>query len=414
MELITFLLPQSALDWVFFCLIIICFCLTIFAGWNVRKSLLTKQSEKVSAPISYSDESSINIFMSNPKWDEAVESGAGFALIIGLLGTFLGIGLAIQDASQVIKGLTQGLQTQSSTSGSNILSSISDLSPVLSDIGTKFKVSAWGIITHILLRISIPLFKIETIKKEYITSKLNELHLEKVKKEREFKSQILQIMQDQQNSTSDILQELKLIANTPAQVQESLKTFSQSVDNYNEESKQSLATFTSATEQLKLDLRKLLSEINNSINQLDLKSNDSFTHLNELTKSVVTDSMDNLKSTNEQAIRLINNINILLDTEKASHLVTHIQLTNRNILDLDISLQNMHSAINYAQSSYSETRDLLNEFLANNNSLSKELNNNLSVKKDIMDKLDSYSNIMNKVNSNLLRLNIDRKIKIES
>lgn len=414
MELITFLLPQSALDWVFFCLIMICFCLTILAGWNVRESLLKKQSKKISPSMPYSDESSINIFLSNPKWDEAVESGAGFALIIGLLGTFLGIGLAIQDASQVIKGLAQVLQTQSSTSGSNILSSISDLSPVLSDIGTKFKVSAWGIIAHILLRISIPFFKIDTIKKEYITSRLNELHLEKIKDEREFKSQILQLMRGQQNSNSDILQELKLIADTPTQVQESIKTFSQSVDSYNEESKKSLANFTSTTEQLKLNLHNLLSEINNSINQLDLKSNDSFTHLNELTKSVVTDSMDNLRSTNEQAIKLINNINVLLDTEKASDLVTHIQLTNKNIHDLDVALQNMHSAINYAQSSYSETRDLLDEFLANNNSLSKELNNNLNVKKDILDKLDGYNNIMNKVNSNLLRLNIDRKIKIEN
>lgn len=69
----------------------------------------------------------------------------GLLLIFGLLGTFLGLGLALDKASNILQGSDESLNAMSS--------SLSQLTGMMQDLGTKFKTSTWGIIAFIALKL---------------------------------------------------------------------------------------------------------------------------------------------------------------------------------------------------------------------------------------------------------------------
>lgn len=70
----------------------------------------------------------------------------GMLLILGLLGTFLGLGLALDKASTI-------LQNSGGASVGAMGSAMQDLTSMMQGLGTKFKTSTWGIIAFILLKI---------------------------------------------------------------------------------------------------------------------------------------------------------------------------------------------------------------------------------------------------------------------
>lgn len=70
----------------------------------------------------------------------------GILLVLGLLGTFLGLGMALNEASQVL--------TQAGATGAGALNSdMSHLMGMMQGLGIKFKTSTWGIIGFIVLRV---------------------------------------------------------------------------------------------------------------------------------------------------------------------------------------------------------------------------------------------------------------------
>ena len=69
----------------------------------------------------------------------------GLLLIVGLLGTFLGLGLALDKASSI-------LQSSGSSVGA-MDDSMQNLMAMMQGLGTKFKTSTWGIIAFILLKV---------------------------------------------------------------------------------------------------------------------------------------------------------------------------------------------------------------------------------------------------------------------
>ncbi|WP_333662429.1 hypothetical protein [Acinetobacter sp.] len=68
----------------------------------------------------------------------------GMILIIGLLGTFLGLGLALDKASSILTG---------ANAMSNMDASMTQLMGMLEGLGTKFKTSTWGLMAFILLKL---------------------------------------------------------------------------------------------------------------------------------------------------------------------------------------------------------------------------------------------------------------------
>lgn len=73
--------------------------------------------------------------------EKLAEIMPGMLLVVGLLGTFLGLGMALNHASNIL--------SQSNA----IASSMGDLTSMLQGLGTKFKTSTWGIMGFVLLKI---------------------------------------------------------------------------------------------------------------------------------------------------------------------------------------------------------------------------------------------------------------------
>lgn len=409
MELFNFLLPKTGLDWIFFSAIALCFFITVLSSFIIRKSINKLVIRPMSSP-SFTDEMNIRNYLSNPKWDSIAENGAGFVLIIGLLGTFLGIGLAIQDASKVIISLND---FSTVTTTSNAMDTVGKLSPVLSDIGTKFKISAWGISAHILIRLIIPFFKNGLLREKFIAHELSQIHSRTEKQKANFYSEMISFFQKNQVANIDMLKELKQIANTPYAIESSLLSFTNSVNKHNDDSTEAISDLVIIINDLKTDLNQLLYNIDESVKNIDLKNNESFTELNHLTKNIITDSMKNLETTNQQAIKLVENIDSLLNADNFTALSNDLGQTNNNLESLANSLMEIKLLVSSASIPISENMSNVSNFLQESLDNSRNLNDNLITSDKILQSLDKNFTLTEKVNRNLLRLSVDRQIKLD-
>lgn len=409
MELINFLLPKTELDWIFFLAIAFCFVITILSAFIVRRSV-DKALDMSSASDSFTDEANIRNYLANDKWDKIFENGAGFVLILGLLGTFLGIGLAIQDASKVIVSLNS---FSSGATTSNAMDTVGKLAPVLSDIGTKFKISAWGIGSHILIRLIVPSFGIDTIRQSFTANQLKKLNSDKKQQRNNFYKETVRFFRENKEINEGILEELKRVANIPTSIDSSLIAFTESIERYNKVSMESADNFIDIVSNMKVGLDKALLNIDKSVKSIDIKANESFTDLNSLTKSIVTDSMKNLTETNIQAIELIKNLESFLHTDNLTSLISDLNITNENLHFLKISISEMRSIFSSELIPIIESMNKVNKFLDVNLVTTEGLNANLKTNEEILLSLNKSSTLMEKVNRNLLRSTVDRQIKLD-
>ena len=409
MELINFLLPKTELDWIFFLAIAFCFVITILSAFIVRRSV-DKALDMSSASESFTDEANIRNYLANDKWDKIFENGAGFVLILGLLGTFLGIGLAIQDASKVIVSLNS---FSSGATTSNAMDTVGKLAPVLSDIGTKFKISAWGIGSHILIRLIVPSFGIDTIRQSFTANQLKKLNSDKKQQRNNFYKETVRFFRENKEINEGILEELKRVANIPISIDSSLIAFTESIERYNKVSIESADNFIDIVSNMKVGLDKALLNIDKSVKSIDIKANESFTDLNSLAKSIVTDSMKNLTETNIQAIELIKNLESFLHTDNLTSLISDLNITNENLHFLKISISEMRSIFSSELIPIIESMNKVNKFLDVNLVTTEGLNANLKTNEEILLSLNKSSTLMEKVNRNLLRSTVDRQIKLD-
>ena len=409
MELINFLLPKTELDWIFFLAIAFCFVITILSAFIVRRSV-DKALDMSSASESFTDEANIRNYLANDKWDKIFENGAGFVLILGLLGTFLGIGLAIQDASKVIVSLNS---FSSGATTSNAMDTVGKLAPVLSDIGTKFKISAWGIGSHILIRLIVPSFGIDTIRQSFTANQLKKLNSDKKQQRNNFYKETVRFFRENKEINEGILEELKRVANIPTSIDSSLIAFTESIERYNKVSMESADNFIDIVSNMKVGLDKALLNIDKSVKSIDIKANESFTDLNSLTKSIVTDSMKNLTETNIQAIELIKNLESFLHTDNLTSLISDLNITNENLHFLKISISEMRSIFSSELIPIIESMNKVNKFLDVNLVTTEGLNANLKTNEEILLSLNKSCTLMEKVNRNLLRSTVDRQIKLD-
>ncbi|MGE6342150.1 hypothetical protein [Psychrobacter sp. R86515] len=410
MELINFLLPKTELDWIFFLAIAFCFVITIISTFIVRRSI-DKALDTSSASESFTDEANISNYLANDKWDKVFENGAGFVLILGLLGTFLGIGLAIQDASKVIVSLNS---FSNGAATSNAMDTVGKLAPVLSDIGTKFKISAWGIGSHILIRLIVPFFGIETIRQKFTADQLKKINFDRKQQKDNFYKETVKFFRENKDINLDILEQLNRVANIPANIDSSLMAFTKSIEDYNKNSIESAHNFVNIVNDLKVGLDKLLLDIDKSVKSIDIKANESFTDLNSLTKSIVTDSMKNLTETNNQAIELIKNLESFLHADNFTSLISDLNITNENLHFLTVSISEIRSIFSSELIPIFESMNKINEFLDINLVATEGLNANLKTNEEILFSLNKSSILMEKVNRNLLRSTIDRQIKLDN
>ena len=114
-------------------------------------------------------------------------------LIIGLLGTFLGLGLALDKASSILTG---------ANALSNMDASMANLMQMLEGLGTKFKTSTWGLLAFILLKVILS-------KNGYEERRLR-WSIEKVKSELDIVRD--QKLQEERNNNNNLIECMQSIA----------------------------------------------------------------------------------------------------------------------------------------------------------------------------------------------------------
>lgn len=149
LDILWFLLPSKEfLPWIFFSIIISLFSWTIVSikksatpvNWEKNWLNDEKKSARLDLEHSSVEDISATVETSAERWADAMP---GMILIIGLLGTFLGLGLALDKASSIL----------SNANSNSMDTSMTQLMGMMEGLGTKFKTSTWGLIAFIGLKI---------------------------------------------------------------------------------------------------------------------------------------------------------------------------------------------------------------------------------------------------------------------
>lgn len=153
-EVLGFLLPQAeVLQIVFLSLILTMVILTIATTHRYAGPASWEKKWNGGASDKHGDDLGIDHGSVTDIWN-AVATGPeklaevmpSLLLVVGLLGTFLGLGLALNHASNI-------LGEPSALSASGTANSMQDLLGLLQGLGTKFKTSTWGIAGFLLLKV---------------------------------------------------------------------------------------------------------------------------------------------------------------------------------------------------------------------------------------------------------------------
>lgn len=293
----------------------------------------------------------------------------GMILIIGLLGTFLGLGLALDKASSILTG---------ANALSNMDASMANLMQMLEGLGTKFKTSTWGLLAFILLKVILSKNGYEERRLrwsiEKVKSELDIVREQKLQEERNNNTKLINCMQSiamQFENTvaknqSDNQDQLKLLT---YHSQETIKAIQVSHDEQlkqqylsNEENIRSLTSQSSLIKELVEEIQKNSADQHKEIAQL-LQDNLAqsfqirnamidFIHKNEA--MVVT-----LGKSAEGMSRAASNMG-----ESATHLQTVID-SFRNNMEEVISLmkKDLNSTISNMNNSFSQNMTQMSENL---------------------------------------------------
>lgn len=153
-EFFAFIAPQlEPLQLSFFILILAMFFGTIISTHLNAKDASWGKNWNNGTPDDLSDDLDIDHGSVTDLWqavatksEKMAEIMPGMLLVVGLLGTFLGLGLALNHASNILG------QSNALSSG-DAANSMQDLMSMMQGLGTKFKTSTWGIAFFLLLKV---------------------------------------------------------------------------------------------------------------------------------------------------------------------------------------------------------------------------------------------------------------------
>jgi methyl-accepting chemotaxis protein len=173
-EVISFLLPEFSdpLQVGFFALILLMMAFTIVSAHLRARPASWERKWNRGTPDDCSDDLDIEHGSVTDLWhaiatapEKLAEIMPGMLLVVGLLGTFLGLGLALNHASSIL-GQANAL------SASGAANSMQDLLGLLQGLGTKFKTSTWGITGFVLLKIWSELTRFEEKRLTWVIAKV--------------------------------------------------------------------------------------------------------------------------------------------------------------------------------------------------------------------------------------------------
>lgn len=364
MSIFGFLLPTrgNSLEVFFLMTMFVWLLFSLFAAWKAKQETLV-QIQKIQSHRVPLDGNRLNTTLKPVFWTYIIENAAGFALIIGLLGTFLGIGLAIEGAGRVLLELNNN---SADSSVKDMRATMQNLSPILAEIGMKFKVSTWGIITHIILRCSIPFFKIDETWQEATSKYIKEEHDAVVKEKENFQHQLLEALKKQNELSEKMLSRLEIIVKTPMELEEKIETlswsiikFEKTVDDFNQKSDMQLKNLNKNIEYLKEDTLNVLKNIDNSVDNVRNDIQYILTNSEKNILEILTLGLKDLGKTNSMLQTAIKNWETSLDYQEINLCLNEIKNINPAIDMIGSILQDHSNDLNKLATNSDEEINIL-------------------------------------------------------
>ncbi|MDO8048970.1 hypothetical protein O3301_10895 [Janthinobacterium sp. SUN211] len=169
-QLLTFLLPtldytiHSGLQLIFatvFMLAVVCVPMAVARSARAGRwqRNLTRLDAEDGAPLAYGSADELSTAVATPaeRWADMLP---GLLLVFGLLGTFIGLGLALVEAAGAL------------APGQDALNS---LTPIMNSLGSKFKTSTWGILAFLVLKVWFMLKPYEEVRHAWAASELKQI-----------------------------------------------------------------------------------------------------------------------------------------------------------------------------------------------------------------------------------------------
>ncbi|TCB72929.1 hypothetical protein [Acinetobacter sp. ANC 4177] len=263
----------------------------------------------------------------------------GMLLIIGLLGTFLGLGLALDKASLILN---------SANALDNMDSSMSSLMDMIKDLGAKFKTSTWGLLAFILLKVILS-------KNGYEERRLR-WSIEKVKSELDIVRD--QKIQEENNKNNKLIECMKNIA----------MQFEQTVMNNQSANQNQLKQLTQHTQDT---MRTIQVSHDEQLKQLHLSNEENIhalTSQSSLMQGIIESNQKNHVATLGQIEKFL----LLVEKNSKDHL-SLLSLNQSNQIEklnqqstlmenkFDILAQQSKELIELLRDQHKETKQLLND-----------------------------------------------------
>jgi len=212
----------------------------------------------------------------------------GILLIIGLLGTFLGLGIVLNEASGAL-------------GSENLEDSMMQLSGMMDGLGTKFKASIWGIIGFLTLKIFITVYGHEERRFRWAAEEMKkdvDAHREYEQEKDNKMATMLQTCIDSLGGTlcETLTQDAKINHEI---LRDSKKVMSKSYLKQDE----IISCFEKVTAQSKDELSKLLSTINLTAIEANQKQDEALEHLTKLNNENINNIDSFLSKINDTLIK---------------------------------------------------------------------------------------------------------------
>jgi methyl-accepting chemotaxis protein len=175
-EVLNFLLPQfgDTLQVAFFTIILAMIGFTVISAHRTARPASWEHKWNRGTPNDPTDDLDIEHGSVTDLWhavatapEKLAEVMPGMLLVVGLLGTFLGLGLALNHASSILG------QANIASAGA-AADSMQDLLGLLQGLGTKFKTSTWGILGFVLLKIWSEVTRFEEKRLAWVIGKVKD------------------------------------------------------------------------------------------------------------------------------------------------------------------------------------------------------------------------------------------------
>ncbi len=329
------------------------------------------------------------VYKSTKTWkDSYIDNIPGMMLIIGLLGTFWGLGYGIKEMANILVNNDQQQQ--------QIFASLNDSLLVL---GVNFKSSLWGIIFNMTSRIVFKnnSFEHRTIVIEKIKSKILDQSVQE-KRNREvdlkIKQHIVTLLGAIDIKNKSIIEQNIKIANALINMEQASKDSSSSIlgaiDNFNK-----------TTMQFKEIINNFSSAFRGSINDFNIEMKSTI----ESTNSIVLEVKDFITESNAT---IQNSVNILekginsslrdFSINVASTLTSISKELNSSTENINLSIKESFNKLNKASNENTKlisnsTKDLENNITV----LSDKLNFALKDIKTIMSESNEKASLLNRV-----------------